>query len=278
MDENVNILKEIGAQKIHTQTHIPREFIQSIIHESFEGLQSVQFFGFVSILEKTYDLDLSDFKARARIYFNEENDNPDELKKVFVVAKKKKSNSGVYIFIGILIFISFIYYSFVYLSSLETIVAPIDNTKIEDAQKNIAMVPEKELSAAIDTDETNTSLASVDENTAQEFVGVDSNMTGSTEEVVATRSLKILPKRKIWAGYINIKTNQKYQKIFREEFSIDTDKDWLLLFGSGTAKLEVNGEVQKFSSQQNMRFKYVDGKFSKITVTEFKILNRGRKW
>ena len=98
------------------------------------------------------------------------------------------------------------------------------------------------------------------------------------EPIAVERSLKILPKRRIWAGYINIATNQKYQKVFKKEFALNTDTDWLLLFGKGTAYLEVNGEVEKFSSTQNMRFKYVNGKFEKITVTEFKILNKGRKW
>jgi hypothetical protein len=59
---------------------------------------------------------------------------------------------------------------------------------------------------------------------------------------------------------------------------LDVTKNWLLLFGSGTVKLEINGKIEKFSSVENMRFKYVDGEFTKITLEEFKSLNKGRKW
>jgi len=90
--------------------------------------------------------------------------------------------------------------------------------------------------------------------------------------------LKIVPKNKVWAGYIEIETNKKHQKIFTEEFAIDTTKNWILLFGAGTVKLEVNGELKTFVSKRNIRLKYLDGELTKITVEEFKSLNKGNKW
>ena len=74
------------------------------------------------------------------------------------------------------------------------------------------------------------------------------------------------------------RTNKHYQNVYRKEVVLDTDKNWLLLFGSGSIKLNVNGEIKKFSSKENMRFKYVDGVLEKITVEEFQALNKGRKW
>ncbi len=288
MESNLQILRDMGAHKIHSETHISREFVQALIHESFEDLQSVQFFGFVSILEKTYGLDLSDLKAKGKAHFSDEDSKSDEVKKVFVVAKRQKSNTNLFLFIGILVFLSFIYYSFVYLNSMEDTAIIVDNSKIEDAQKNLEMLPQKELTLVVDENKNDNTVTSEDENVSKEVITpiqADEVLSKVLEEepkkieaIESVLSLKILPKRKIWAGYINIATNQKYQKVFRKEFSLDTSKDWLLLFGQGTAKLEVNGEVKKFSSKQNMRFKYVEGKFKKITVTEFKILNKGRKW
>ena len=119
-----------------------------------------------------------------------------------------------------------------------------------------------------------------DENVTKTEILVEPELKPETVEKVAEvlKTLKILPKNKIWGGYINIKTNQKKDRTFRKEFALDTDKDWLLLFGPGTVRLEVNGKEEKFSSRQNMRFKYVRGDFKKITLTEFKSLNKGRKW
>lgn len=266
MNNGLDTLKEIGAQKIHNETHISREYVQSIIHRSFEGLNRVQFLGFISILEREYNVDLSELKASGLDHFKDDNANPDEPHKVFVVSDKKKNNSTVYILLGSLIFISVAYYTFVYLSSISPTAETLDNTKIQNAQKNINTVEDIEF--VEDANETNTTINAV-----------DANITKVIEpELEIIRTLKILPKNRIWAGYINIETNQKYQKIFTEEFAIDTTKNWLLLFGAGAVKLEVNGEIKKYSSDQNQRFKYVDGEWTKITVTEFKSLNKGRKW
>ena len=90
--------------------------------------------------------------------------------------------------------------------------------------------------------------------------------------------LKLLPVKKVWIGYIDIETKKKYQTFATKELEIDPNKDWLLLFGGGHITLEVNHEIEKFSSKNNMRFKYEDGKLTKIGVEEFKNLNNGNKW
>jgi len=91
-------------------------------------------------------------------------------------------------------------------------------------------------------------------------------------------NLKFLPTKKIWIDYINITDNKKHQTITNKELSLDPSKDWLLLFGPGSITLEVNHEIRKYHSKRfNMRFKYVDGKLTKIEVNEFKKLNHGKK-
>ncbi len=280
MDNNLQRLRDIGAQKIHGDTHISREFAQALIHESFEDLQSVQFFGFVSIIEKTYGLDLEELKVKATEYFQEEA-KFDEEKKVFIVAKKKKNNTVLSSFIFILIFSSFVYYTFIYLNSLEEMAVIIDNTKIEDAHKKVEMLPKNDLALVVDQNETKDLLGGDDKNITQELLklkSLDINMSKQIDASQVIHSLKILPKNKLWIGYIDIQTNQKYQKTLKNKFSLDTSKNWLLLFGKGTTKLEINGEVKVFKSDQNMRFKYVNGKFQKITIIEFKDLNKGHKW
>ena len=90
--------------------------------------------------------------------------------------------------------------------------------------------------------------------------------------------LKLLPVKRKWVGYINMKTKKKYQTFATKELVIDANQDWLLLFGGGSITLEVNHELQKFKSHKNMRFKYEDGKLTKIGVEEFMRLNNGNKW
>ena len=280
MSESLNILKELGAQKIHKETHITKEYIQAIIHETFYGMNSVQFMGFISILEREYKLDLSDLKAKGEEYFNEEDAKSTEVKKVFIVPTKKKSYVAFYFSLVILVFLSFIYYIFVYLASTTTLnTQTIDNTKIKNAQKSITQTLQAK-KCVVDVNETNSSVVKItsDKNTTKKEIIAEAKILKEKKVVKEKNTLKLVPKHKIWAGYINIKTNQKYQNVFKKTFTFDTKKDWLLLFGPGTVKLEVNGKIKKFSSRENLRFKYVDGKLTKIKVKEFKSLNKGRKW
>ena len=99
------------------------------------------------------------------------------------------------------------------------------------------------------------------------------------EEVkVVTNSLKVRPKSKVWMGYIDIKTYKKRQKVFKDEFTMDTKKDWIIVFGHGHLEMIVNGNVKNFSGNNNLRFLYKDGNLTKITLKEFIRLNRGKKW
>ena len=98
------------------------------------------------------------------------------------------------------------------------------------------------------------------------------------EENKGKVGLVLLTTTRKWIGYIDMKTKKKYQTFANSDLEIDANKDWLLLFGGGTIKLDVNHEVQTFSSKNNLRFKYEDGVLTKIGVEEFMSLNNGNKW
>ncbi|MDQ7060296.1 MAG: hypothetical protein Q9M43_03910 [Sulfurimonas sp.] len=138
MSEGLKVLRDIGAQVIHNETHISREYVQAIIHETFDDLQSVQFVGFVSILEREYDVDLSDLRAKGKEFFKEKAEKLQEQEKVFVVSKTKPTHPLIYILLALGLFLSFAYYTFVYLDSMTPQIENLDNTKIDDARKNIS--------------------------------------------------------------------------------------------------------------------------------------------
>ena len=98
------------------------------------------------------------------------------------------------------------------------------------------------------------------------------------EENKGKVGLVLLTKTRKWIGYIDMQTKKKYQTFASSDFEIDANKDWLLLFGGGSVQLDVNHELQTFSSENNLRFKYEDGKLTKIGIEEFMSLNNGNKW
>ena len=272
MSEALERLKDIGAQKIYEDTHIPVEHVQAILYESFDGLNKIQFIGFISILEREYGEDLSAVRARGVGYFDEKN-APDEAitdDAIFKSSSKKKNLTVVYIIVAIVLLIAAVFYTMQ--SANETLKsATKENKIIQNVQKNIA--------ADVNGSENNSS----DENVSAAVVDTNSSATLALppkvkEPKAVPQSLKIIARTKVWLGYVNVATDQKYQKTFEGAFELDPAKEWLLYFGHGYIDVVVDGKKEKFSSKNTLRLHYQDGNITKISINDFKKLNRGNRW
>jgi len=264
MSEGFEKLKNIGAQKIHEKTHIAKYHVQALLHESFDEMTKVQFVGFISILEREYNIKLQDLKETGLEYFQSLKALHEEENQVFVAPKKKKSNTAIYIILSLLLFAAAIIYN-----------NTSNNESLEEQNstfqklENSTELEEKE-ALLEDSNSSDILLDSVDKNISSEPVVV--------QEVVVEKSLKILPNAKLWLGYINPKTHQKYQKLFSDSFELDAQKDWLLHLGHGDVTIIVHGEEKVYKNADNMRFLYQDGKLKEISLSEFRSLNRGDRW
>ena len=258
MSEELDFLRELGAQKIYEDTHISLKHAQSVIHESFEGLTKVQFLGFISILEREYKQDLSMLKEKGLAYFEDEPMKEVSTTSVFVEPVRAKSLTPIYIIVALFVFIIVAYFSIGGDSSTPDTVK-IDNSAIVNAQKNIN-------STAYESN-------SSDENETIPLVVVEEE-----KAIEPPASLKIIAKSKLWVGYIDRTEDIKKQTIIKESLELDPSKEWLLSLGHGHVDIAINGELQEFRSPNNIRFLYKNGELKKLTFKEFKILNEGRVW
>ncbi|SFV51218.1 membrane protein [hydrothermal vent metagenome] len=263
MSEELAKLKSLGAQKIYEDTHIPVLHVKGILEHNFAKLQRVQFLGFVSILEREYRLNLSSLKVSGIAFFDEKDATSLE-EGLFVVPKEQKKTNAIYSLIAIAIVIVVVGYEFGYFGEEKSKEQQVDNALIHKVQKTIKPVKiVEELNATKVNSTTKTKLEVIE---VSEVV------------VQVAKSFKIFTKSKVWFGYIDVETNQKKQRTFRGEIDLDPNKKWLLIFGHGYIDMFVNGEVVKMKSRENIRFLYEDSSVKKISLREFKRLNRGRKW
>ena len=261
-NDGLQKLKEIGAQKIYEDTHIPVEHVQAIIHESFDGLTKIHFIGFISILQREYKIDLSELKNAGVAYFDEGSSVETTKNGIFIAPKKERNFTLFYILLAMVVFLFALYYTVAYAKkNMEVPVEPIDNIVIESAKKNIQ------------------SLKNSDTNiTAQELNTTIKVAPVVEEKKALPKSLKITPRTKVWMGYIDLKTDKKYQKILKQAFNLDPKRDWLLIFGHGYIDIIIDGEKKKFSKKNTLRLLYKAGELSELTLDEFKRLNRGNAW
>lgn len=266
MNEALERLQSIGAQKIYEKTHIPVEHVQALLHESFDSFSKVQFMGFISILQREYQIDLTELRNKGLENFQAQKKRP-EGEGVFIASKKKTNGTLVYIMLVLLVFLGVAYFKMNSKNEVSAI-PEMDSTLIMDVQKNIELAVENESNSS-----------SIETNSSQE----DLNATVFAqeefqEEQEGEKSLKFTAKTKLWLGYIDAQTNKRYDKIFTGGFELDAKKKWLLVFGHNFVDIEINGELVTLSAKGSLRFLYEDEKLQSLTLTEFKKLNRGRAW
>jgi len=270
MSGGLDKLKEIGAQKIHATTHLSREHAQALLHGSFENINKVQFFGFVSILEREYNVDLEELKEQGNEYYTSlQESSTDTATNVFVTPKKKRDYTIFYIIIVILIFLGVTIFSLFSSSSTtkiqDTKIQELNNSAIESAQKKIEVL---DINTSVKT--SSKVIKTIEKTEIKEII--------KPVEKKIEKSLIVAPKSKVWMGFIDVKTHKHYQKIFKDKYTMDTTKEWIIVFGHGHLNMLVNGEVQKYAHKNNLRFHYKDGILKKISFEEFKKLNNGKKW
>ena len=279
MNEGFAKLKDIGAQKIHETTHIARLHVQALLDENFENLNSIQFLGFISILEREYGIDLSELKNNGLTYFDENTVKVKEEKKVkvFVPHKKKGTLTFFYIAIAAIIFIAFSYLNIFSTNCEVPDVIKVDNSAIESATSNLSIE-----AVGIKIEDINSSINkevnldnSTEPNQADKVTKQVNKVKKASDEIV---SFKIITTNEVWLGYVDLATYKKGQKIFSNEFSLDPSKDWILAFGHGHISIEVNGIIKKFKNPKNIRFSYINGELKEIGLEEFKALNKGSRW
>ncbi|MCF6339483.1 MAG: hypothetical protein L3J10_01865 [Sulfurimonas sp.] len=279
MNKDLKKLKSIGSQKIHEITHISKAHVQAIIDEKFDNLHSVQLAGFVSILEREYDIDLSELKNNAILYFNENIQKDSEEKNVNVFIPKNNTKSLI-LFVGIIVIIFVIIFSSVNFLSEDanvTKVVKTDNKVIEKKQNDFKM--EQEVQNTIEKKMGLENKDIIEEKI--ELENKDNNKENIVEEFQdknETLSFNITPEREVWMGYIDLSTHKKYQKIFTEKVSLDPKKNWLLAFGHGNIDIEINGIIKKFENPKNIRFSYINSQLIEISLEELKVLNKGNRW
>jgi len=266
MSDALKKLKDLGAQKIYEDTHIPVGHVQAILDENYDGLTRIQFLGFLSILERDYDIDLSQERAAAIAYYDEKSSEESLADDgIFVVPTRAKNFTPLYIIIATGIFLAALYYT----------LDIADQTNIEYNNTTQTQPESTAKTVVVDVNSSSMPVVQVSEEKPQE-----ENTTVKTEAVVPLKAepLEILPRSRVWLGYIDVATNKKYQKTFSDELDLDGDKEWLLIFGHGYVDVIANGEKVHFSDKNTLRLHYKDGMLEKISVEEFKRLNRGRKW
>jgi cytoskeletal protein RodZ len=301
--DDIKVLKEIGLKKVSNETHIEQKYLQYMVNCDFDKLDYVNTLGFIKILSREYNVDLSEFREAFEEYWNE-NRRSDEDEGLFIVVENSsKGTKKFLIFILVIVLVATIGMLFSIFKD------KIDFTTDGSVAKEIAIEPQNEITKnAQDTlekameinntqediivskedNETSDTIKQTDdlqnEKTEDSSI-LNSNENLTEEKVVIEKSSKrfekeaiIVPNTKLWVGVIYLDNKKRRSYLGEGNFSIDLSKEQIITTGHGSFSLHVNDKIIEYNQEAPVRFWVKDENITKIRWSKFKELNEGMPW
>jgi hypothetical protein len=268
-------LQELGCNSIHENTHISRPKIEQVLNKSFGELTRVQFMGFISILEREYQLDLSSLREEYNAYVQLLPDTANTEKSAILQAQSHARRLWVIIaLVGIILLVGI---GWVVQGSLSTFpkeeVMQLSSTSIEVVDTNSS---EMNLSDMNSTNDINMTEINATQLTQEQNKSVVMNTQDQSLNFANVLSIK--PASKVWVGMMDLATGEKIQKVTKDPIVIDATKNWLFVFGHGRLEI-VTSEGSKTIKERNTAwFAYENGMLQRLTLEQFKIKNKGSNW
>ena len=305
--EGFKKLQELGIDEIVSATHIPVIHIENILNKEFGQFQKPQFFGFISILEREYKIDLSGLKQEF-LFIRAEEEAPQETSfdvadtgsKLLGNSKSLLQNRNIMYgaaaaFVAILLIVLT---SMIDFSPSKEQKTEINNTAIDQAKKNlkiepvhVANVEEMMRNNVIesaeygqDGQEANTSIMK-DKTLQQESTPavaaetkIDILEPVSSTEPMMPLYLRIVPRGKLWLGIINAETHRRRVETITEPLILDAEKSWLIFTGYGHLSMDCGDTTTKYRENNKLLFLYEGGICQRIDEEEFRARNKGKLW
>jgi hypothetical protein len=276
VDNNFDLLKKLDNDELYNKTYITIDNLEAIKNKKFQAFSRFKLMGFIDILSKRLELDLSELRKEANQYFDsvepvvkeEPMNNP-----IILNDKNKRMIFGVVATIIGMLIVIFLYFKL----SSDT---QKDVTDIEVSPPSsvvvtppIEQIIENNISVEVNSTETNSSFeASKSIEPAIEQKG-QKVVTSNDGEII-----KIVPTKKVWIGIINLDTKEKKEHVTSDELVIDTSINQIIVINGAYLSLMVGNEEKRYDFDGRVRFLCKDGKIKEIKFAEFKALNDGKAW
>ncbi|AHZ26645.1 hypothetical protein [Helicobacter pylori] len=286
LDKNLQILKEVGVAEICKATKIASKNIHSILEKRYESLSRVHARGFIQILEREYEIDLSAwmkefdkacaFKEGVSEEQNQETDPEEKTKNPLKVEidysinqantslSKKSSKWKPFVIVLVVIVIILVV----------VIIQNSSSLKEERGQESAIKSGTKKNSfnKANPTEENKPEPTPKLEEKPKEQ---DKQEKEAIKEDPNT--IYIIPKKDIWVEVVDLdEKKNSFQKVFKKNYSLETKNHRLLLrFGHGHLSLKNNHQEQEYNDGKTRRFLYEPNKgLTLINEAQYKELQQ----
>jgi len=234
-----------SIEEISKKTKISPISLRYIKNREFDKLPRVKFFGFINIIEKTFNVDLSDLKEEYN-NFIKTNNKTEEINTQIKIEPINSNNSNKLI----LIFALILAILGVYLlkNSYEKKTNEI-NASHNELSNNISAPIEKNISSItkyqiINQDKTKTT---------KKNISAEKNVTKLYE-------VKIIPNEKVWFRAINIENNKSIEYLTSHQKILEKG-NYYIKFGHGNVTIIYANQTITPNTKKLVRILLKNGKY-----------------
>ena len=287
-----DILEENSLKTISQKTKISEDYLENLLNKNFAVIKKIKALGFISILEREYNVDLTTLKEEAREYYGDmREDQSLTLSLPITEEKKEKSKLFIFVVLALLGYASWYFFTQFDKKTLSKMIPFIGESTLED------FVPDLKVQS---TDIDNLSISKVnidseplnkesDINTkpAKETI-VEANTqntttTQATEDinpvVTTKKTVSIVPVHRLWFGMVNMDTKQRENFFVSEAYELDVSAHgWLVATSKAAFSVQDGVEIKEFNDAQEHYFKIDNHGVENLSKNDYVALGGWLQW
>lgn len=277
-------LKEIGVEKIREKTNLDAGKIEDILEKRFEKIAPVRAKGFIQVLQKSFDLDLSSWLEE---YYQSQKVEEKSEKRSEI--STTKNNTLFWIACASVLVLGGGLLYWIYVKSHDLKTAPKQESQPQEVivEEVIEVTPAQEIQTtqtpqntqiSQDTQTPQQEIQSEEVQVAQKAIeeygeSVFPNIAFNEENI-----LFITAESPLWVGIINLDTKKRVAKT-KKEFEIPLDKQLLINIARGGFNASLDDEEKFFNTYKPVYLIHtIKGGLKQISKEEFMSLNGGVEW
>ncbi len=276
MKKGLEELKNLDPEVVVSKAHIVQTTLDDIVNKRFDRLNPVKAKGLVKILEREFDLDLSEWTKEFEAFHSIKEPEVPTIDKLNAEAAKndKKPTSKVALIAliaAVTIGGGYMLYVQNSLSTPETNGSTGLQTEINETNASISFNVAFDQNA---TDQNATDKNVTDKNIT---ASADKNITAQHQNapVAAQSSFFVEPTKKVWIGirYLDTPTNKWFETVAEHKFDFNTSREQLVAFGHAQVKVVAGATTIESKAGGKIRYHYKNGKLREISEEEYNKLS-----
>jgi len=235
--------EKYSIEEISKKTKISPISLRFIRNKEFDKIQKAKFFGFINIIEKEFNVNLSDLKEEYNL--NSPINKKEKIQEIHI--EKDKKNYLIAIFAVILLIVGgYILYKSINFSPKQKKISSISNKEQKITPKMIKKEPKK---IHITTPKI------------QPIITEKKELNTTKTTPITKYPLTIIPNRKIWYRAINIDTNKTFEYLTSKE-KILPKGNYYIKFGHGDITINYANQIITPNTKKVIRMLFKDGNYT----------------